>query len=109
MVRRIRNGRSPFSPDKTHIHHVLLGFFGKKVKKTVYFIVLMQILFSLAGLMLAMSSKELGKGMASSVALVAFIGITMLFYMIFTGMKRRQKLIEKLALRKKRLNNPKNV
>ena len=109
MVRRIRNGKSPFSPDKTHIHHVLLGFFGKKVKKTVYFIVLMQILFSLAGLMLAMSSKELGKGMASSVALVAFIGITMLFYMIFTGMKRRQKLIEKLALRKKRLNHPKNA
>ncbi len=108
MVRRIRKGISPFSPDKTHIHHILLGFFRKKVKKTVYFIVLMQILFSLTGLMLAMSSKELGKGMASSVALIAFIGITILFYMIFTGMKRRQKLIEKLALKRSR-NKEKSV
>lgn len=30
MVRRIRNGKSHFSPDKTHIHHILLNFFQKK-------------------------------------------------------------------------------
>lgn len=100
MVRRIKKGLSPFSPDKTHIHHILLQFFGKKVKKTVLFIALIQVLFSLVGLMLALNSDELSSGIASIVALVAFVGITLFFYMIFTGMQKRQKLIEKLKLRK---------
>jgi UDP-GlcNAc:undecaprenyl-phosphate/decaprenyl-phosphate GlcNAc-1-phosphate transferase len=103
MTRRIRKGLSPFNPDKTHIHHILLKFFGKRVKKTVLFLALMQVLFSLVGLMLALNSDDLEKGPTSFVALLAFIGITMLFYMIFTGMGRRQKLIEKLAFRKKRI------
>lgn len=103
MTRRIRKGISPFTPDKTHIHHILLKFFGKRVKKTVFFLGLMQVLFSLVGLMLSFNSEDIGKGATSTVALIAFVGITMLFYMIFTGMKRRQKLIEKLALRKKRV------
>lgn len=103
MVRRIIRGKSPFSPDKTHIHHILLKFFGKKVKKTVLFIVLIQILFSLVGLLLALSSKELDVGLTSFVAILGFFGILKMFYMIFTGMKRRQKLIEKLVKRKKRV------
>ncbi len=36
------------------------------------------------------------------ISLVAFIAINALFYMIVIGIKRRQKLIEKLTLRKKR-------
>jgi len=100
MIRRIRKGISPFSPDKTHIHHILLVFFQKKVKKTVFFLVLMQALFSLVGLSLALNSDILGKGVASTIAFLGFLGITVLFYMIFTGMKKKQKLIEKLALRK---------
>lgn len=102
MIRRVRKGTSPFSPDKTHIHHILLTFFQKKVKKTVFFISLMQVLFSLSGLMLALNSDSLGEGIASTVAFIAFLGITVLFYMIFTGMKNRQKLIEKLAIRKEK-------
>lgn len=102
MVRRIRKGISPSTPDKTHLHHILLKFFGKKVKKTVLFIALTQGLFSLVGLMLSFNSEVIAKGPSSFVALLAFGGITVLFYMIFTGMKRRQKLIEKLAQRKKR-------
>ena len=103
MVRRIRNGKSPFSPDKTHIHHILLNFFQKKVKKTIFFLILMQSVFSLFGLMLAMNSKDLGTGSGyATMSLILFITISMLFYMIFTGMKRRQNLIEKLALRRSR-------
>lgn len=30
MLRRIRQGKSPFKPDKTHMHHVLLNFFRLK-------------------------------------------------------------------------------
>ena len=72
------------------------------MKKTVFFLVLTQALFSLGGLMLALSSKEIGEGIGSTVLLFLFIGIVILSYMIFTGMKRRQRLIEKLAYRRKR-------
>ena len=108
MIRRIKKGISPFSPDKTHIHHVLLGFFSKKVKTTVIFLLLMQALFSIAGLMMANSSNKLTIGSYSFLAFIAFIFIIILFYMILTGMKRRQKLIEKLAIRKKRNNRREN-
>ena len=99
MVRRMRRGMSPFTPDKTHMHHILLNFFSKNVKKTVYFLVLMQTLFSLAGLFLADDSKILPRGLALG-SFGTFVGINMIFYMIFTGMKRKQKLIEKLAYRR---------
>ncbi len=102
MIRRIKRKKSIFNADKTHIHHILLKFFGKRVKKTVFFLVLTQILFSWGGLMLALSSKEIGEGIGSTVLLFLFIGIIILSYMILTGMKRRQKLIEKLANRRKR-------
>ncbi len=105
MLRRIRKKISPFSPDKTHIHHILLGFFSKKVKTTVLFLVLMQCLFSIAGLMMANSSNKLTLGSYSFLAFIAFIFIVALFYMVLTGMKRRQKLIEKLSFRKKRINS----
>lgn len=100
MVRRIKKGISPFNPDKTHIHHILLKFFSKNVKKTVLFLVLVQSLFSLVGLMLALNSLSLKTGIASFIAFLAFAGITIVFYMMFTGMMRKQKLIEKLSIRK---------
>lgn len=102
MVRRIKKGTSAFSPDKTHIHHILLNFFRKRVKRIVLFIALIQALFSLAGLMLALNSEALGQGIGSVAALVGFIGILIFFYLIFTGMQRRQKLIERLSNRKKK-------
>ncbi len=107
MIRRIRCGISPFSPDKTHIHHILLNFFENRVKKTVLFLALMQSLFSLFGLMLALNSISLGNGFAT-LSLIAFCGIVVLFYMIFTGIKRRQNLIDKLAQRKRRLKKHKH-
>lgn len=109
MVRRFRKGISPTRPDKTHIHHILLNFFGKKVKKTVFFLILAQSLFSLVGIMLSIHSYDVGQGPTSFVALVTFVGITVLMYMIFTGIKRRQKLIEKLASRRKRKLNKEKI
>ena len=59
----------------------------------------MQILFSSAGLFLADDSKILPRGLALG-SFGTFVGINMIFYVIFTGMKRKQKLIEKLVLRR---------
>ena len=102
MTRRIKKGFSPFSPDKTHIHHILLKFFYGNVIKSVLFLSLMQFLFSICGVMIAIHSTELGKSVGSIFALLSFIGITILFYIIFTGMHKRQKYIEKITKRAQR-------
>lgn len=106
MVRRMRRKLSPFRPDKTHIHHILLDFFSRNVKRTVLFLALMQILFSLVGLMLLGEMKILPRGLGV-LSFFSFLGINVLFYMIFTGMKRRQKLINRLNFRKTRPKNKK--
>ena len=102
VFRRIKHKKSPFKPDRTHIHHILLQFFRKKVKKTVFFISLMQILFSLVGLLLALNTEVLNNSIASVVSLVGFLGITLLFHMIFTGMHKKQVLLNRLAQRKEK-------
>ena len=51
MVRRIQRGLSPFSPDKTHLHHKVLRWKGG-VDNAVVIIVLIQFVFSIMGLAL---------------------------------------------------------
>lgn len=50
MIRRKSSGHSIFAPDKLHLHHIFLSFFEGNVKKTVIFIILMQIAYSVMGL-----------------------------------------------------------
>ncbi len=49
MYRRIKRGRSPMDPDRTHIHHIIMraGFSGKQ---TLYMMVLMQAIFVAVGI-----------------------------------------------------------
>ena len=49
MIRRIRRAKSPFKPDKTHLHHILVKFFDMNVRKTVFFMVILQLVFSSIG------------------------------------------------------------
>lgn len=102
MIRRIRRGKSPFSPDKTHIHHILVKFFEGDVKKTVVFLALLQLIFSAIGYMLVGIIKADSSGIIPFIALVGFAALFVIFYMIFTGIKRRQKIIDK-KLKKKML------
>jgi len=46
MTRRMMNGKSPFYPDKTHLHHVLLKF-GFTKRQTALSIIAMSAAFSL--------------------------------------------------------------
>ncbi|VUD56659.1 Undecaprenyl-phosphate alpha-N-acetylglucosaminyl 1-phosphate transferase [Thalassocella blandensis] len=48
MYRRFKRGRSPMSPDRTHIHHMLLRA-GLKQKQTLNVVVLVQITFVVVG------------------------------------------------------------
>jgi UDP-GlcNAc:undecaprenyl-phosphate GlcNAc-1-phosphate transferase len=94
MIRRIRRGKSPFSPDKTHIHHILVKFFENDVKRTVIFLVVLQIVFSSIGYILIELIQNDLSGTIPFFALVIFGMLFILFYMIFTGIKKRQKVID---------------
>lgn len=94
MVRRIRRKKSPFKPDKTHIHHIMVKFFDMNVKKTVVFLVILQIVFSSIGYMILDSINKNGGSNVPLFALFGFMMMFVLFYMIFTGIQRRQIKID---------------
>ena len=70
IVRRVSQGRSPFSPDRTHIHHRLLDL-GLSHRQTVF--VIYGICFALAVLSLLLSGVT---------QLYAFLGIFVAFGLI---------------------------
>ena len=92
MVRRKRTGQSMFSPDKLHLHHILLKFFDGNIRKTVIFIVLLQILYSLIGLEVADYSFQ-------PYTLVFFILNMVILYILLNTMILNKN---PFALRKKR-------
>ncbi|MBA3025014.1 MAG: undecaprenyl/decaprenyl-phosphate alpha-N-acetylglucosaminyl 1-phosphate transferase [Sulfurimonas sp.] len=100
MVRRIRRGRSPFSPDKTHLHHIMVKFFEGNVKKTVIFLVMIQAIFSAIGYLIADAIYSEVNTMMPLFALVGFGIIFVVFYMIFTGIKKSQNIIDMINERK---------
>lgn len=95
MLRRIRRGKSPFSPDKTHLHHILVKFFDMNVRKTVIFLTLLQIMFAGIGYTI-ISLIELNQSQVIQFyALIGLFVLFVLFYMIFTGIKKRQYALDK--------------
>jgi UDP-GlcNAc:undecaprenyl-phosphate GlcNAc-1-phosphate transferase len=101
MVRRIRRGRSPFSPDRTHLHHIMVKFFDGNVKKTVIFLVMIQAIFSAIGYLIADSIYTETNTMMPLFAVVGFAIIFVVFYMIFTGIKKSQNIIDTINERKR--------
>lgn len=90
MIRRKRQGKSMFEADKTHIHHILYNFFNKDVKKTVVFLALLQLGYSLTGLLLIESADQ-------SISLVLFGLNIIISYLVLTGMLQRQNLIDNMG------------
>ncbi|MBS1574886.1 MAG: undecaprenyl/decaprenyl-phosphate alpha-N-acetylglucosaminyl 1-phosphate transferase [Bacteroidetes bacterium] len=81
---RIVNGRSPFTPDRNHIHHLMLNK-GLNHSAITYYCLLLNIFFVL----LAYSGKTLGSGYLLSIMLsLSFLGIGLLYYH-----KTRTKLV----------------
>lgn len=98
MLRRIRKGKSPFSPDLTHMHHLLLKFIEKKLdgktisaeKITVILIVLTQVIFSFIGIILNEYIKAYPE-LTSFFALIFFGILFLLTYIVFTSIKKRME------------------
>jgi UDP-GlcNAc:undecaprenyl-phosphate GlcNAc-1-phosphate transferase len=49
MIRRINNRRSPFSPDREHLHHLFI-LIGWSDRKTLFFIIFLSLLMALIGI-----------------------------------------------------------
>jgi len=43
FISRVKRGKSPFAPDRTHIHHLLMDYHGWKHRKTSFVILLLNI------------------------------------------------------------------
>jgi UDP-GlcNAc:undecaprenyl-phosphate/decaprenyl-phosphate GlcNAc-1-phosphate transferase len=73
---RIVNGRSPFAPDRNHIHHLMLSK-GLNHSAVTYSCLLLNIFFVL----LAYSGKALGSGYLLTLMMtISFFGIGLLYY-----------------------------
>ena len=84
MVRRKINGRSMFSADRCHFHHILRHFFAEDTRKTVIFLGVLQGIYSLTGL-------QLERDMDEGYMLILFLLNVVLLYMALGAMIKRQK------------------
>ena len=76
-----------FSADKTHLHHVIYGFFNKDIRMSTLFLVVLQAIYSITGLMIVDQANQ-------TLSLILFILNVVLLYFITTGILRRQSIID---------------
>lgn len=58
VIKRKSNGHPIFSPDKNHVHHVLLQTFNGNVRKTVTVMALAQVSYTAIGIMLVINIPQ---------------------------------------------------
>jgi len=83
MIRRKLQGRSMFSADKCHVHHVMRGVFSGNTPKTVIFLAFLQAVYSFIGLQL---DKKIDEGYL----LLFFVLNLVLLYLFFGAMLKKQ-------------------
>ncbi len=81
MVNRLKNKKSPFAADKTHLHHQIFRH-TQNGKKTVYILALSQMMFTLIGLSLIDNSDFLN--------LSIFLTTYMLFFIMLTSSENQR-------------------
>lgn len=83
MYRRVRRGKSPLAPDRTHIHHILIRA-GFKPWQTLYILVTLQALLVFVGIYMMQS------GVSEMVSFGSAIGFVLLYQV---WMKRSWRFI----------------
>ena len=83
MYRRIKRGRSPMAPDRTHIHHILLRA-GFDKAHTLYIMVAAQFLFAVLGVFI------LQAGFSESISFIAVASFVMAYQFL---MKRSWRFV----------------
>ena len=83
MFRRKLSGTSAFKADAYHMHHLLKNFFQGSTQKTVLFLAMLQLIYSLTALQF---SKKIDEGLL----LVLFVLNIIVLYILLNRMKKNQ-------------------
>ncbi|WP_262420230.1 MraY family glycosyltransferase [Flagellimonas meishanensis] len=93
---RIANKRGPFSPDRNHIHHVLIDFWGLSHKQASFIIGCFNLIFVVLFIILGSKAKNLGM-VIMLVSVVIFLGYIFFKYNYnFTTLKQKILLKRKI-------------
>jgi len=92
---RLANKRGPFSPDRNHVHHVLIDFWGLSHKQASFIIGCFNIIFVILFVILGSKAKNLGM-VIMLVSVVVFLG-----YIFFKYNYNFTTLKQKILLRRK--------
>ena len=84
MIRRKRNGKSVFTPDRLHMHHILWHFSSENTPLTVVVLGTIQLIYSLTGLSL---EKQIDEG----ILLLLFLLNVLLIYLLLNTVIRKQQ------------------
>lgn len=105
---RIANKKGPFSPDRNHVHHVLIDYWGLSHKQASFIIGCFNLLFVVLFIILGSKAKNLGM-VIMLVSVVIFLGYIFFKYNYnFTTLKQKILLKRKIdSLKKKAESNPK--
>ncbi|AWX44552.1 UDP-N-acetylglucosamine--undecaprenyl-phosphateN-acetylglucosaminephosphotransferase [Flagellimonas maritima] len=99
---RIANRRGPFSPDRNHVHHVLIDFWGLSHKQASFIIGCFNLLFVVLFIILGSKAKNLGM-VIMLVSVVIFLGYIFFKYNYnFTTLKQKILLKRKIDSLKKK-------
>ncbi|NER09902.1 UDP-N-acetylmuramyl pentapeptide phosphotransferase/UDP-N-acetylglucosamine-1-phosphate transferase [Muriicola jejuensis] len=92
---RIANKRGPFSPDRNHVHHVLIDFWGLSHKQASFLIGCFNLLFVLLFVVLGSTAKNL------SMMLLLVGSVIILAYIFFKYNYNFTTLKQKIMLKRK--------
>jgi len=99
---RLANKRGPFSPDRNHVHHVLIDFGGLSHKQASFIIGCFNIIFVVLFIILGSKAKNLGM-VIMLVSVVIFLGYIFFRYNYnFTALKQKILLRRKIENLKKK-------
>lgn len=93
---RIVNKKAPFSPDRNHIHHVLIDFWGLSHKQASFIIGCFNLLFVLLFIILGSTAKNLWMVMALVGSVVVLGYIFFRYNYSFASLKYKIRIRRKL-------------
>ncbi len=92
---RIANKKGPFSPDRNHVHHVLIDYWGLSHKQASYIIGLFNLMFIVLFIVLGSKAKNLG------MVIMLVTVVVLLGYIFFKYNYNFSTLKQKIILKKK--------
>ncbi|USD26671.1 glycosyltransferase family 4 protein [Flagellimonas marinaquae] len=104
---RLANKKGPFSPDRNHVHHVLIDFWGLSHKQASFIIGCFNIIFVVLFIILGSKAKNTGM-VIMLVSVVIFLGYIFFRYNYnFTTLKQKIRLKRKIeAIKGKKEDSP---